>query len=451
MLPSNNDFGIGIDRETSDTVGGTTPQARNIISGNVNFGVGIESDGITLTGHLVQGNYIGTDLTGTTAVGNRDGVALAFARGIMVGGAIPAARNIISGNRGDGINIRGDGFIFLINCGPVVLGPVPNSDIVVQENFIGTDFSGTQPLGNGGDGVRIDRNGFSHDIRSNRIAFNGRSGISIPELNSSLELPAFSVRIVDNSIFSNGALGVDLGADGTTTNDPSDVDAGANLRQNFPELLSAATVIASRATDRFRRRKHNRPGTFNSTPNSTFTLQFSSAAAACIGPPVRRDHANSAQPTTGLYKQQWQCSVYVYIRLSSAVPGILSVPDHGLGRVTSSFRLYRSSQSQHSQNQWRVQGGGKELIVSGAGFVDGAKVFINGEREKKTGFICLLSHSVQGRYARLPAMAVINPTVRERRSLVIHRWPARRGICDSSPPWLRQVSSPCPSVLRSGK
>src|SRR6185369_8821992 len=102
-------------------------------------------------------------------------------------------------------------------------------------------------------------------------------GVSIPEPDfSGGDLPAFRVRIVDNSIFSNTAVGIDLGADGVTANDSSDVDEGANLRQNFPELLSSGSVNAARtptgsvspaalATVR---------GSFNSVPNSTFTLQF---------------------------------------------------------------------------------------------------------------------------------------------------------------------------------
>jgi hypothetical protein len=46
-------------------------------------------------------------------------------------------------------------------------------------------------------------------------------------------------RILDNSISSNGLLGIDLGNNGVTTNDPRDPDTDANNPQNFPKLTSA--------------------------------------------------------------------------------------------------------------------------------------------------------------------------------------------------------------------
>src|SRR4029077_6884317 len=48
------------------TVGGTTPDARNLISGNIGTAVNLGAG----TGNTVQGNLIGTDVTGTVALGN---------------------------------------------------------------------------------------------------------------------------------------------------------------------------------------------------------------------------------------------------------------------------------------------------------------------------------------------------------------------------------------------
>lgn len=65
-------YGVLISNGSNNTVGGTTPGARNVISGNTNEGVIIAEP--AATGNAVQGNYIGTDPTGTAALGNNRGV-----------------------------------------------------------------------------------------------------------------------------------------------------------------------------------------------------------------------------------------------------------------------------------------------------------------------------------------------------------------------------------------
>jgi hypothetical protein len=115
------------------TVGGTTPDLRNVISGNGGVGVVFDLAG----GGVVEGNRIGTDATGTTPLGNGSGGILGrlLSDVVTVGGAVAGAGNVISANGGVGIAI-GHG--------------------VVQGNYVGTDATGAIPLGNAGDGVEID-------------------------------------------------------------------------------------------------------------------------------------------------------------------------------------------------------------------------------------------------------------------------------------------------------
>ena len=53
---------------------------------------------------MVQGNFIGTDVSGTTALGNRDGVYIQSSNGNTIGGTTAGARNVISGNNRDGVD-----------------------------------------------------------------------------------------------------------------------------------------------------------------------------------------------------------------------------------------------------------------------------------------------------------------------------------------------------------
>jgi len=122
------------------TIGGTTPDARNIISGN--GGSGIEIFGATVRSNLVEGNLIGTDATGTRALGNQFvGVFLNGSPFNTVGGTAAGAGNVISGNSLPGVEIFGAGA-----TGNRVLG-----------NLVGTDVSGTRAVGNGNIGVLINQ------------------------------------------------------------------------------------------------------------------------------------------------------------------------------------------------------------------------------------------------------------------------------------------------------
>ena len=93
----------------NNVIGGTAAGARNVISGNDGNGVTIQGTGTS--GNRVVGNFIGTDVTGAVDLGNlSDGVSLSGgASGNFVGGTAPGSRNVISGNGADGVEIIGDG------------------------------------------------------------------------------------------------------------------------------------------------------------------------------------------------------------------------------------------------------------------------------------------------------------------------------------------------------
>jgi hypothetical protein len=157
---------ILIDNSSGNVIGGTTAAARNLISGS-------RSAGIVLTGlsaqtNTIQGNFIGTDLAGTHALGNLVGVQFAkAAHNNRVGGTAAGAGNVISGN-GNGLVFTGSG----------------TSNNTVEGNFIGTDVSGATALGNTANGVKFIGGAASNLIGGataasrNVISGNGASGVA---------------------------------------------------------------------------------------------------------------------------------------------------------------------------------------------------------------------------------------------------------------------------------
>ncbi len=130
-----------------NTVGGTTAASRNLISGNLHEGVLIGFAGTS--GNLVEGNFIGTDVTGNAALTGQqqtDGIYVGLGAGSnTIGGQNPggtfntAAWNVISGNTVNGILVTDSG-----TTGTSILG-----------NFIGTDSTGTIAVPNQNDGVLL--------------------------------------------------------------------------------------------------------------------------------------------------------------------------------------------------------------------------------------------------------------------------------------------------------
>jgi CSLREA domain-containing protein len=200
------------------------------------------------SGNKVEGNFIGTDAPGTSDLGNSlSGVFIFDAPNNTIGGTTAAARNLISGNGQQGVNIGG-------------AGATGNK---VQGNFIGTNAAGTAALANSLNGV------FISDVTNNTIGGTVAGARNLISGNTQAGVVVGSPvakgnRILRNSIFSNGGLGIDLGGDGVTPNDPKDPDTGPNRLQNFPNL-SSANVSGGQVTI---------AGSLNSNPRKTFTIQF---------------------------------------------------------------------------------------------------------------------------------------------------------------------------------
>lgn len=250
--------GIGISTAAANLVGGPDAGAGNVISANV--GAGIFLVGPTTTSNILQGNFIGTDASGTLGQGNAiEGIYLETANANLIGGSTSGAGNLISANFAQGIYLWGA------------------SSNSMQGNFIGTAIDGASGLGNRYHGIELQTNANNNIIggsaagAGNRLAF---ASIGASSVYCGVRVRTGSVNnlISGNSIFGNGALGIDLSpTDGSTAagfNPIVDCESGvatsaANAGQNFPTL----TTAYSGASTRIR-------GTMDGKTGKTYTLQF---------------------------------------------------------------------------------------------------------------------------------------------------------------------------------
>lgn len=237
----NGSAGIRIDEATNNTIGGASAAMRNIISGN---SIGVIFGGAT-SGNRVQGNFIGTDVSGTVAVENL--IAILFVDGASnntIGGSLAGEGNTISGNT------KG-----------ILIGILPTGNSIIG-NFIGTQADGISPLGNRSHGVFLTKATGATTIGGedvgwgNTIAFNAKSGVRIQS--------GRQIAIRGNSIHSNADLGIDLSIEGVTPNDDGDLDDGSNGLQNFPLLTS---VMHGAGTTTI-------TGTLDSTADIEMTIDF---------------------------------------------------------------------------------------------------------------------------------------------------------------------------------
>lgn len=228
----NGAYGIEI-RSSNNVIGGNSTGARNVISGNAFDGIFIgDSSGAEFVDNRIEGNYIGTKADGVSGAGNgRWGInAEGFVGDTQIGGLTSQFGNVISGN-GSG---RSEG-------GGIRLIGLPG--FIVQSNLIGVGADRTTNLGNFGDGIVINAQGariggsftyFGHTFSAgNVIAFNQGLGIKV----EGNEFTNENI-ISRNAIYENSGLGIDLEPLGVTVDDLCDFDTGPNDLQNAPNITS---------------------------------------------------------------------------------------------------------------------------------------------------------------------------------------------------------------------
>jgi hypothetical protein len=222
----------------TDANGVASAGTRNVISGNGSIGVDI---GVASAyDNIVAGNYIGTEATGTAALGNENGVEIfGGATNNTVGGTTAAARNIIAGNGN--------------NNGPVQVGlGQGSSGNVVEGNYIGTDVNGVALGGATGVFIQDTSNntiGGAVPGAGNLIAGTGGLGGVVPVQDNGFTTSGDS--ILGNSIHDNAFGGINL-------------SGGANNNQAAPVLTAARSGLGITVVT----------GTVTSVPSATVRVEF---------------------------------------------------------------------------------------------------------------------------------------------------------------------------------
>ncbi len=175
---------------------------------------------IPVGGNMIVGNFIGADATGRIARTNSSGgIQISGSPTNQIGGIAPAERNLISG--GAGISSDSPG-------------------TVVQGNYIGTDVTGAEPLGNSGAGITFQAPppsggliGGTNSGAGNVIAFNWGPGVW-------LRSGGAGDSVLGNSIFGNSGIGIDIGGPGSVSDPPFTNSVGG--LQNAPVITNVLST-----------------------------------------------------------------------------------------------------------------------------------------------------------------------------------------------------------------
>ena len=244
-------------------IGSTNRDERNVISGNTEAGILLQGGGSPLEGTVVQGNYIGTDILGQTAIGNGTGAGIrvsSLAGDTLIGGTNPGEGNLISGNvngiqfdsstsvhvsnrvQGNriGLNSAGDSVLPNTNAGIYAFGArfieigstdpnglnvisgnnrgillegrgatsTDSEDIEIRNNIIGLGLDGVTPFSNN-IGIELADTAWRHTIGTNLDGVDDDLEGNIISGNTIAGILASGTSVRENTIYGN-TIGLDV-------------------------------------------------------------------------------------------------------------------------------------------------------------------------------------------------------------------------------------------------
>lgn len=262
-------YGVVVVRGAGVMIGGARPAARNLISANTLRGIFLNRSSDDPVGLTVQGNLIGTQSDGVTALGNTDAILIDFGANaptpddhILIGGSDPLAANVMAANT------RG-------LTATAQLSTVDGSSFSIIGNTFGTDATRATPRANSSYDISF-TGPFHARVEGNVIAHSPIVGIAITGARTT---SGRGIDIYANRIYGSGGLGIDLGDDGRTPNDAGDEDEGPNARLNFTVLTSAQRDATSGLVQL--------TGSIHAEPEKVYRVEF--FALATTGRPPGSD------------------------------------------------------------------------------------------------------------------------------------------------------------------
>lgn len=223
----------GIDINTGasyNLIGGTGTREHNVVSNNRGEGIEISHSTMTVNNSVV-GNYVGTDVAGTGGSAGQYGNGL---RGIHIEDGPTNNRitsNIVASSaQRSGLDSEADP----ARVGGIGIEGFYTTGNMVRDNLVGIGRTGAT-LPNRNYGVQVSFHAAWQTIGPGNTIANSPVGVRISDADDLYNT------ITANSIQSSSYLGIDLATGtGVNANDPGDADSGANTQLNFPVLTAAS-------------------------------------------------------------------------------------------------------------------------------------------------------------------------------------------------------------------
>jgi hypothetical protein len=234
--------GIRLSGPGGYVIGGLLPAERNLISGMSSAITSFSAN----NGIRIQGNLIGTDISGTQPIGNRSAAiqSTGTLTNAQIGGVVGAARNVVSANSFQAIYLSSGN----VNA---------YAGTRIEGNYFGTDVSGRRALGNG-----LNPQSSSQPLATLYVFAGGTCSIEFGgTAPGQANLVAYSGAAGVQAATCNGVVArgnryrgnrgpaiddsFSSNADGITPNDADDADEGGNRLQNHPVLTLPPNFLPS--------------------------------------------------------------------------------------------------------------------------------------------------------------------------------------------------------------
>jgi uncharacterized repeat protein (TIGR01451 family) len=234
--------GINVSGTTILTIGGLTAADRNVISGNSGDGIDVYSGSGQPTGNVIVGNLIGTDVTGTRALGNTANGIFLGSSGNQIGGTGPGAANTIAFNGLAGVRVGSYNFETGVTANPV------RGNAIFGNSALGIDLGDAGVTLNGSYGTGIGPN-LLQSFPTLNTAYPSGSGTRVEGQlgstpNSPFQIDFYANTAADPSGYGQGERY--LGST-TVTTDPS---GAAAIGFTLPVSVPTGQFITATATDR---------------------------------------------------------------------------------------------------------------------------------------------------------------------------------------------------------